>query len=267
MVKQIVEAHNRAERQQRRAALGTLKSLVIQPNTFLRYRRAFTLFLQYLAQQRASIAPTRQELDHQVENYLEHLWQDGESLSLAGDTLSGIQHFQPNCKRHLPGSWRLFKAWQLRELPARAPPFTITTLQVLLGCLHAKSPSVALGVYLAFRCLLRTGELLALQAKDIVIPPGPPALFFTSGSPKRASAILTPARSTSLTSPWPTVFDSGSLKSHRIPPSSPGQLPSSAPNSNLPSRRLALPPSTSNRTRYAAAARQTFGSLPTTTAS
>lgn len=171
MVKQIVEAHNRAERQQRRAALGTLKSLVIQPNTFLRYRRAFTLFLQYLAQQRASIAPTRQELDHQVENYLEHLWQDGESLSLAGDTLSGIQHFQPNCKRHLPGSWRLFKAWQLRELPARAPPFTITTLQVLLGCLHAKSPSVALGVYLAFRCLLRTGELLALQAKDIVIPP------------------------------------------------------------------------------------------------
>ena len=178
MVKQIVEARDRVQRQQRRASLGTLKSLVIQPTTLTRYTHAFRLFLQYLAHQRAQLASTRQQLDHQVEDYLEHLWEEGESLSLAGDTLSGIQHFQPDCKRHLPGGWRLFKAWQLRELPARAPPFTLPTLQVLLGCVHIQSPQVALALYLTFRCLLRTGELLALQAKDIVIPP------------KSASAVL-----------------------------------------------------------------------------
>ena len=178
MVKQIVEPHDRVTRQQRRASLGTLKSLVIQPSTLSRYTNAFRLFLQYLTHQRASIAPTRQQLDHQIEDYLEHLWQEGESLSLAGDTISGIQHFQPDCERRLPGGWKLFKAWQLRELPARAPPFTLATLQVFLGCIHQQSPQVALAIYLAFRCLLRTGELLALQAKDIVIPP------------KSASAVL-----------------------------------------------------------------------------
>ena len=171
MVKQIVEARDRAGRQHRRATLGTLQSLVIRPATRQRYERAFVHFLRYLKQQHLDLAPTRQELDHQVCDYLEHLWQDGESLALAGDTLSGLQHYQPSCKRHLQGGWRLLKAWQLRELPARAPPLTIPTLHTLLGALHGRSATVALGVYLAFRCLLRTGELLSLHAKDIIVPP------------------------------------------------------------------------------------------------
>ena len=170
-MKQIVEARDRAERQHRRATLGTLQSLVIRPATRQRYERAFMSFLRYLNQQRLELAPTRQELDHQLCDYLEHLWQEGESLALAGDTLSSIQHYQPSCKRHLQGGWRLLRAWQLRELPARAPPLTIPTLHTLLGALHGRSAVVALAVYLAFRCLLRTGELLALQAKDIIVPP------------------------------------------------------------------------------------------------
>ena len=43
-------------------------------------------------------------------------------------------------------------------------------LQVLLGWLHSKSPPVALAVFLVFRCLLRTGKMLAVTARDIVIP-------------------------------------------------------------------------------------------------
>ena len=171
MVKQIVESQDKQVRKERRAALGTLRSLLIKPSTVDRYKKAFERFLQFLTAQKVTLAPSRAGLDHQLESYIEHLWLDGEGISLAGDAISAAQHFQPSCKRHLPGAWRLLKAWQLRELPARAAPFTLTTLHILLGYLVQHHPQIATGIYVAFRCLLRTGELLALQAKDIVIPP------------------------------------------------------------------------------------------------
>lgn len=116
-------------------------------------------------------------LDSQVQLYFDALWHDGELLSLAGDTLSSLQHFQPSCKRRIPGGWRI--TWQLHELPSRAPPFTWPTLLVVLGKFCLLSPIAALGVRLAFRALLRTGEILSLTRSDIVI------------SPNQASAVLT----------------------------------------------------------------------------
>ena len=168
MVKQIVESQDKTVRKERRATLGTLRSLLIKPSTVDRYRKAFQAFLVFLAHQKVDLAPSRALLDHQLEDYIEHLWHEGEGIALAGDTISSLQHFQPSCKRHLPGAWRLLKAWQLRELPARAPPFTLTTLYILLGYMLQHHPSTTLGIYVAFRCLLRTGELLALQARDVI---------------------------------------------------------------------------------------------------
>ena len=184
MVKQIVESQDKEVRKERRAALGTLRSLLIKPTTVERYRKAFESFLRFLATQKLSLSLTRSNLDRQVEDYIEHLWHEGEGIALAGDTISAIQHYQPSCKRHLPGAWRLLKAWQLRELPARAPPFTLTTLNVLLGYIHQTRPQLALGIQVAFRCLLRTGELLALQARDIVITPKSPTAVLYLGIAK-----------------------------------------------------------------------------------
>lgn len=50
------------------------------------------------------------------------------------------------------------------EDASRAPPFTWQTFLVSLGKLYAISPVAALGVYLGFRALLRTGELLPLES-------------------------------------------------------------------------------------------------------
>lgn len=171
MGRRIIDGRTQHQRIQRRRALGTLRSLVIKPSTIVRYEKAFRLFLAFLLSQKVALAHNLLVLDDQVQCYLENLWEDGESLSLAGDTLSSLQYFQPSCKRNLPGSWKLLKTWQVHELPSRAPPFTWPTLLVFLGKLHSISPSAALGVHLAFRTLLRTGELLALQSKDIVIGP------------------------------------------------------------------------------------------------
>ena len=150
--------------------MGKLADLVIQPPTATRYEKALKKFFGYLQQQKQHIGDSHLAVDQQLSNYLEFLWEEGEPLSLAGDTISAVQHHQPSLRKRLSGAWRLYKAWQQRELPARSPPFTIETLQVLLGWLHSKSPPVALAVFLAFRCLLRTGEMLAVTARDIVIP-------------------------------------------------------------------------------------------------
>jgi len=168
--RKIVEAVDKQERIKRRKGLGKLADLVIQPPTATRYEKALKKFFGHLQQQKQHIGDSHLAVDQQLSNYLEFLWEEGGPLSLAGDTISAVQHHQPSLRKRLSGAWRLYKAWQQRELPARPPPFTIETLQVLLGWLHSKSPPVALAVFLAFRCLLRTGEMLAVTARDIVIP-------------------------------------------------------------------------------------------------
>jgi hypothetical protein len=65
--------------------LGTLRSLVIKPSTIVRYEKAFRLFLAFLLSQKVALAHNLLVLDDQVQCYLENLWEDGESLSLAGD--------------------------------------------------------------------------------------------------------------------------------------------------------------------------------------
>ena len=56
--------------------------------------------------------------------------------------------------------------------PSQGPPMTWQIVQIPMGFLHHQSLQVALSLGVAFRCLLRTGELLSLQARDIVIPAG-----------------------------------------------------------------------------------------------
>lgn len=167
--RQIAEARSKQGRQQRRQQLGSLRSLVIRPATIVRYEKAFQAFIRFHHCQCQILASTLVGLDNQLQKYLEFLWEEGEGLSLAGDTLSSIQHFQPSSRRNINGAWRMLKAWQLHEFPARAPPFTWDTLRIVMGWIHGVSPNVALGLYLGFKGLLRTGELLNVQAKDIVL--------------------------------------------------------------------------------------------------
>ena len=70
-------------------------------------------------------------------------------------------------RRQIPGAWRLLNAWQRNETPARATPLTEEQVKACAGyVLHKKKPHMAVGVMLAFHCLLRPGELLKLHASD-----------------------------------------------------------------------------------------------------
>ena len=77
---------------------------------------------------------------------------------------------QPSVKGHIPQAWRLLKAWAQNELPARAPPFTKEQVEVLCGC-TLTTPWMPLALLTGFWGLLRTGELLKIQACH-VIPSG-----------------------------------------------------------------------------------------------
>ena len=107
----------------------------------------------------------------------------------------------------MQGAWKLLKVWQLHELPARAPPLTIQILEVLCGRMAQISYDVALALYVAFRFLLRTGEILALENRDILISDSTVILFLgiTKTGPRNphsGSANLVDLRLASLLRKW-----------------------------------------------------------------
>ena len=104
--RKIVEAVDKQERIKRRKALGKLADLVIQPSTATRYEKALKKFFAHL-QQKQHIGDSYLAIDQQLSNYLELLWEEGEPLSLAGDTISAVQHHQPSLRKRLSGAWRL----------------------------------------------------------------------------------------------------------------------------------------------------------------
>ena len=109
-----------------------------------------------------------EQVDRVASDYIQHLWEEGDPKYLAQDTLSSLQHSEPQLKRKLLGSWRLIRAWQQHEIPTRAPPLTPTTLAILAGWAQYHFPEFSLSLLVAFHGLLRTGELLKLQNRHII---------------------------------------------------------------------------------------------------
>ena len=116
-----------------------------------------------------SFAESYDELDYQIAEYLEFLWEADQKCNLAGDTISGISH-QTNAKRKLPLSWRLLGAWKRHEVPIRAPPMSrLMALAIAGAALEAADPWFALSIMIGFHAFLRTTELLTLTAAQVVV--------------------------------------------------------------------------------------------------
>ena len=165
---EIVESCNRDARHVRRQELGKLQDLVVKPQTRRRYEHAMRLFFEFLRWNKIALPSHPEEVDRVASSYIEELWEEGDSRYLAQDTLSALQHFEPQLKRRLLQSWRLIKAWQKFEVPTRAPPLTSTTLAVLAGWMHSHMPELALALMLGFHGLLRTGDLLQVTNRNII---------------------------------------------------------------------------------------------------
>ena len=94
-----------------RSQLGSLRNLTVQPATKVRYDKALTRFFDYLKDEGVDLPKERARMDDIVSEYVETLWSQGEGRALAADTVAGLQNTQPSLRGHLPGTWRLLKAW------------------------------------------------------------------------------------------------------------------------------------------------------------
>ena len=163
----VVEGRSRQERIAVRKSLGTLKSLTVQPTTRKRYDAALRHFYDYLARESLTLPKQRDHIDPLVSDYLEELWATGESRAEASNFLAGLQDFDPKLKHKLPGSWRLMKTWTTNEIPNRAPPLSENLIHAMVGWSRFhEHPGFGLSLLVGFYCMLRTGELLSLRARD-----------------------------------------------------------------------------------------------------
>ena len=148
-------------RQQRKGI--RLRDFTIQDRTRLRYEVAVGKILPFLEQHM-----DLQDMDGLVTDWIELEWVRGASVNDIADTLSGLHFFLPEFKGRLRQSWRMFRSWRRVESPQRAPPLTVDIVCAVIALAIEKGDIVfALLFAIGFRCLLRTGELLALQYKDI----------------------------------------------------------------------------------------------------
>ena len=51
-------------------------------------------------------------LDLAVAEYIEHLYQEGDTVGMASNTLAALQYFQPDCLGKLKYSWKLTGLWR-----------------------------------------------------------------------------------------------------------------------------------------------------------
>lgn len=168
MVKCSVTRLSKAQRQQSRSG-STLHSRIVTPKTLQNYSRACGLFLDWLSANSMSMPRCYLHLDELLAQWVEAIYQEGEPLGLAGQGLSGMQHFMPFLRHHLPCSWRLYGAWQRHELPAQAPPFTDLLIAGLVGLsLSIDDLPMAASLALAFHAYLRSGELFALRCGHVM---------------------------------------------------------------------------------------------------
>ena len=175
----INEGRTKDERKKVRKNLGSLKSLTVLPQTKRRYDEALQRFYAYLKKEKISLPTKRDKMDDLVSDYVEFLWSEGEGRATASNFLAGLQDLDPKLKGSLPSSWRLMKTWTTQEIPNRAPPLTFPIVKAMVGwCIFHESFSLGLSILLAFHGLLRTGELLGLQAHQIhMTSPRQPAVL------------------------------------------------------------------------------------------
>lgn len=147
-----------------------LKNLGIRPRTLKLYRFEVSQFFTYLDVFGLQLATSYHQLDEQVAEYINHLFQEGEAISKAGWLLSGLRRFYPRIRRELPVSQQWYLNWTRTHTPDRATPITWKILRADIGlCLHEHWGHLGATLLVGFVVMLRTQEMLQLDSDDVMI--------------------------------------------------------------------------------------------------
>eukprot|EP00438_Fugacium_kawagutii_P024958 Skav213215 [mRNA] locus=scaffold2826:646920:647414:- [translate_table: standard] len=145
----------------------SLKSALLTSPLLKRYEVALVQITTFLAECGLSVSAI-EHLDSVVAAWIEHIFFEGESKSLASDGLASLQYHLPQSAGHLRFSWKLVKAWSKLEPPARVVPLSPLLTRAFAGALvMAGHIAEAALILVAFDALLRPGEMYQLRAEDI----------------------------------------------------------------------------------------------------
>lgn len=146
-----------------------LKTAGISTKTLGIYKREVSQFFQYLDREDLKLPRSYGRLDQLLANYINHLYQEGESLTKAGWVLSAMKRLYPRVRKEIPIAQQWYNNWCREHTPRRATPITWGLLQAFAGlCLHLRWMRLACILLISFVFYLRTGEALALRKSDIL---------------------------------------------------------------------------------------------------
>lgn len=146
-----------------------LKMAGISRRTLHIYRREVSQFFHFLDLEGWRLPKSYSRLDKFLADYINHLFQEGESLTKAGWVLSGMKRLYPRVRRELAISQQWYNNWCREHTPRRATPITWPLIQAFAGvCVRLKWLRLTTLLLLSFVFFLRTGETLALRSGDIL---------------------------------------------------------------------------------------------------
>lgn len=136
------------------------------------YGKALQQFLLFIRREGIKLRRV-QQLDAQLGEYLNILYQEGDSLAAAGHLLSSIKRFIPEFKQSLPVATQFHRNWQRLHVSVRATPIPHMLLEAMAAlCLSIDESALATLHILGFRRFLRTNEMLQLQWNHLLVLPG-----------------------------------------------------------------------------------------------
>ena len=159
----FTQAKRRAKALKRRRKGLCLEDQAIADKTRERYTKAVFELLPILE-------ASSFELEDTLCEWIENCFAQGGCITYISDALSGLQHFAPWVKGQISKAWRLFKIWRKVERPKQAPPLPCTfALALVSRAVEIEDLELAAMLCLGFWGLLRTGELLLVQKRHVLI--------------------------------------------------------------------------------------------------
>jgi hypothetical protein len=142
----------------------------VSARTLRSYRKALSSFLVYLSAVGIAFPRTAEAIDAEASEYINYLYQNGDSLTEAGHFVSALKRFVPQMRRCLHLSSQLYSNWSRTIVPSRATPFTLPILRgMAAAAVKGGRPDVAAVLLIGFSCFLRTGEMVALKVGDVKV--------------------------------------------------------------------------------------------------
>ena len=151
---------------------GHLKYKGIGQRTHDRYKRQLQAFFTHLQLLQIPLPNTLHDLDQQLAEHINDMYQNGEPHGYAGDLISAVSRAMPRARAHIPTARLWFRNWTREIKRCRALPIPVHAIKGLAGLgLAFDRLDLAALLPAAFICMLRTSEIYSLQCQHVVFSP------------------------------------------------------------------------------------------------